>query len=223
MSEIEELMASLYDGVLDYESDLVHSLVKEALGMDVDAQEILDRSLIPAMDEIGSRFSEGEIFVPEMLMAANAMKRGLELLRPILAKNERKPIGHIVIGTVKGDLHDIGKNLVSMSLEGAGFEVIDLGVDVNASQFIDAVGLHKPQIVALSALLTTTMISMRGIIESLKSEFPDVKVIVGGAPLNETFARSIHADGFGQDGYHAAIVARQLVGQAAAVGQAITN
>ena len=201
----------LYNAVLDYDGDLVQNLVKSSIADGSDAQALLDNDLIPAMDEVGSRFSSGEIFVPEMLMAANAMKKGLELLRPILAKRGRKAIGRVVIGTVQGDLHDIGKNLVAMALEGAGFDVIDLGVDVKAEVFIAAVEQHRPDIVALSALLTTTMGSMKVIIEKLKAAFPEIPVIVGGAPVTQTFATSISADGFGENAPGAATAARQLV------------
>lgn len=208
--------SSLYDAVLDYDGDLVKDLVEDALETGADVQEILDKSLIPAMDEVGSRFSSGEIFVPEMLMAANAMKQGLEILRPILAKSDRKSIGRVVIGTVQGDLHDIGKNLVSMALEGAGFDVVDLGVDVNSDTFVRAVAQHKPDVVALSALLTTTMGSMKGIIQKLKAASPEIRVIVGGAPVNAEFATAVEADGFGEDAPGAVIVARQLIGIPAA-------
>lgn len=211
MSHAEEDHSDLYYAVIDYDEDLVREIVQEELAKGVTAQILLDDHLIPAMDEIGVLFSAGKIFVPEMLLAANAMKSGLELLRPLLAKTNRKAVGRVVIGTVQGDLHDIGKNLVAMALEGAGFEVFDLGVDVKAEAFIAAVEQHQPDFVALSALLTTTMGSMKGIIERIKAHSPGIKVIVGGAPVTEGFADTISADGFGEDAPSAAIVARRLV------------
>ncbi|MCC7286738.1 MAG: corrinoid protein [Burkholderiaceae bacterium] len=203
----------LYHAVLDYNGDLVKDLIEEALENGVDVQQILSKSLIPAMDEVGFRFASGSIFLPEMLMAANAMKQGLKILRPILVRSDRKSfLGRVVIGTVQGDLHDIGKNLVSMALEGAGFDVVDLGVDVNSDTFVQAVARHNPDIVALSALLTTTMGSMKGIIRKLKTASSEIRVIVGGAPVNADFATSVEADGFGADARDAVIIARQLIG-----------
>lgn len=210
MSDLD-VIDGLFNAVLDYDGAQVKVLIRQALDDGRDVQDILEDGLIAAMDDIGAQFSDGEIFVPEMLIAANAMKGGLELLRPILAGTNRKPIGRVVIGTVQGDLHDIGKNLVSMSLEGAGFDVIDIGVDTRADQFVDAIEQHHPQIVALSALLTTTMGSMRGIIERIKSASPDTWILVGGAPVNAQFAAAISADGFGNDATAAVIEARRLM------------
>ncbi len=214
MSDKENLF-EIADAVLDYDGDEVVRLLRREVAAGSDVEEILNIGLIEPMGDIGDQFTEGEIFVPEMLMAANAMKAGLEVLRPILAESDAEPVGRVLLGTVQGDLHDIGKNLVSMMLEGAGFEVFDIGVNKKPDEFAAAVEQHAPDIVGLSALLTTTMSSMRTTALLLNEQFPHVKVIVGGAPLNQEFANAIGADGFSEDAPGAALLARQLMDEMA--------
>jgi len=192
---------------------LVAENVKKALDEGMQPEQILNQALIFAMSIVGEKFKNNEIFVPEVLIAARAMKAGLEVLSPILTQTGVKPVGKVIIGTVKGDLHDIGKNLVAMMMTGAGFEVIDLGVDATPEKFCEAVKEHKPQIVAMSALLTTTMPNMKATIDKLKDEGlrDSVKVIVGGAPVTDVFAKSIGADGYAPDAASAAELAKKLI------------
>lgn len=180
-------------------------LTREALAQGIDAGLIIQDGFIPAMTIVGDKFGAGEIFIPEMLMAARAMKTGMEILKPLLVGDKEHTLAKVVIGTVKGDMHDIGKNLVATMMEGAGFEVVDLGIDVPADKFVDAVKQHQPRILALSALLTTTMTQMKLIIEALEEAGlrQEVSVFVGGAPLNENFANEIGADGYGANAGHA--------------------
>jgi 5-methyltetrahydrofolate--homocysteine methyltransferase len=202
----------IFENVIEGQADEVESGVKAALAAGVDAGVILNEALIAAMDEVGCRFEDGDFFVPEMLISAKAMQAGLALLKPHLAATDIKAAGKIAIGTVKGDLHDIGKNLVAMMLEGAGFEIIDLGVDVDPQAFVDAVQ-EGASLIGMSALLTTTMSNMGVTIEALKAAGlrDKVKVMVGGAPVTEEFANSIGADAFASDASSATRVARQLV------------
>jgi len=202
----------IYNNVIEGQAAEVVSGVKSALAAGVDAGTILNEALIAAMDEVGRRFEDGDFYVPEMLISARAMQAGLALLKPHLASTDIKAAGKVAIGTVKGDLHDIGKNLVAMMLEGAGFEIIDLGVDVSPESFVDAV--HEgANLIGMSALLTTTMSSMGTTIEALKAAGlrDKVKIMVGGAPVTEEFAKSIGADAFAPDASSATRVARQLV------------
>lgn len=189
--------------------------VKDAVQSEIDrgtpVDTILDIGLIAALDEVGKKFSEGELFVPEMLMAAQAMKGGVALLKPFLTDATASAKGTIVIGTVKGDLHDIGKNLVVIMMEGAGFKVIDLGVDVDAEQFVTAAREHNANIVALSALLTTTMAVMQTTVEAIKTAGLSVRTIIGGAPVTQAFADQIGADGFGSDAHGAVKMAQNLI------------
>jgi 5-methyltetrahydrofolate--homocysteine methyltransferase len=203
----------IYENVLEGQADEVERGVKAALAAGVEAGTILNEALIAAMDEVGCRFEDGDFFVPEMLISARAMQAGLALLKPHLASTDIQAAGKVAIGTVKGDLHDIGKNLVAMMLEGAGFEIIDLGVDVAPQSFVDAVQ-EGANLIGMSALLTTTMTNMGATIEALKAAGlrDKVKVMVGGAPVTEEFARSIGADAFAPDASSATRVARQLVG-----------
>ena len=210
MSDKESLY-EIADAVLDYDGDEVVRLLRRELDAGRRVEDILNIGLIEPMGDIGDQFSEGEIFVPEMLMAATAMKAGLEVLRPILAKSDAEPVGKVLLGSVQGDLHDIGKNLVAMMLEGAGFEVFDIGVNQKPQDFADAVQEHVPDIVGLSALLTTTMVSMKSTTELLKEKYPEIKVIVGGAPVNQQFADAIGADGFSEDAPGAALLAKQFM------------
>ena len=187
--------------------------MQDALDSGATAQQILDEGLLKGMSILGVKFKNNEVFVPEVLIAARALNRGTELLKPRLVEEGVEPIGRVVIGTVKGDLHDIGKNLVKMMLEGAGFAVIDLGVDVSEEKFIEAVKEHKPQILALSALLTTTMNNQQTVIEALKAaDLRDkVKVMVGGAPVTQSFCDLIGADAYAPDAASAAEVAKSFV------------
>lgn len=175
--------------------------VKKLLGEKIDAEVILSKALIPAMDEVGELFQKGEYFVPELLVSARAMQRAMEIIKPLLSEKGVKSRGKVVLGTVRGDLHDIGKNLVKMMIEGAGFEVIDLGIDVSPEKFVQAIKEHKPGIIGMSALLTTTMLAMKDTIALLKSQGVRdyVKVMVGGAPLRQEFADEIGADFYGKD------------------------
>lgn len=200
-----------YQHIIDGDVASVETGVKAALAGGIDPGVILNEALIAAMDEVGRRFEEGDFFVPEMLLSAKAMQAGLNLLKPHLAVTDGKTKGKVAIGTVKGDLHDIGKNLVAMMLEGAGFEIIDLGVDVSPEAFVGAVR-QGANLIGMSALLTTTMSSMGTTIEALKAAGVrgNVKVMVGGAPVTEEFAKSIGADAFAPDAPGATRVARQL-------------
>jgi len=207
------VLDNLRQGVIDGNAPGVQDSVKQAIGGSLPPDKILNEGLISAMSEVGRLFENGEYFVPEMLIAARAMKAGLELLRPHLAAANVRAIGKVVIGTVQGDLHDIGKNLVGMMLEGSGFEVIDLGVDVSPQKFVDAVKEHKPNLVGCSALLTTTMPKMKATLEALKEAGlrDGVKVMVGGAPLTDKYANEIGADVYAPDASSAATRAKQCV------------
>ncbi|GAB4471505.1 MAG: corrinoid protein [Anaerolineales bacterium] len=205
-------LETIYQHVIDGEIDETIESVQAALAAGFPANDILNKALIAAMDEVGRRYEAGDFFVPEMLIAARAMQGGLQVLKPHLVQGGVQPAGKVVIGTVKGDLHDIGKNLVAMMLEGAGFEIIDLGTDVDPQKFVQSVK-DGAQVIGLSALLTTTMSNMAMTIEALKqAKLRDqVKVIVGGAPVTAEFAKQIGADGFAPDASTAARVVRQLL------------
>jgi 5-methyltetrahydrofolate--homocysteine methyltransferase len=195
--------------------DEVKKLTQEALERGESPDGILKQGLIQAMEQIGVRFKNGDIYIPEVLIAARAMHAGMAILKPILSKSNSPMAGKIVIGTVKGDLHDIGKNLVIMLLEGGGFEVVDLGVDVPPEKFMRSINEHHPQVVAMSALLTTTLKEMKNTIDALKQAgLKDrVKTIVGGAPLTERFAREIGADGYASDAASAVDKVKQLIAE----------
>ena len=201
----------IFQAVMTFDEASVKKLVQAELDAKADIDSILNEGLIGAMDEVGKKFSEGELFVPEMLMAAQAMKAGLQILKPFLAEGTTEAKGTVVIGTVKGDLHDIGKNLVSMMMEGAGFNVVDLGVDVETAKFVEAAQANKAKIVALSALLTTTMPAMQATINAIKEAGITVKTIVGGAPVTQAFADQIKADGYSDDAPGAVELARKLI------------
>ena len=192
--------------------DAVKELVLKALAEGVSAKDVLTLGLLPPMAVIGTKFKNNEIYVPEVLIAARAMSAGLEILEPILAAAGVEPAGKVVLGTVKGDLHDIGKNLVRMMLRGAGFQVIDIGVDVPQAKFVEAVKANSAHLVAMSALLTTTMLSMKDVIKELKASGLPVKTMIGGAPITQNFANEIGADGYGKDASTAVDVAKQLLG-----------
>ena len=208
----KQIFKDIYQTIMDFDEVLCPELVAKALEQGEIATDILDEALIPPMGEIGDLFASGELFVPEMLLAARAMKAGLEVLRPILTKIQTKPKGVVVTATVFGDLHDIGKNLVGMMLEGAGFKVVDLGVNTKAEDIIATAREVNADVIGLSALLTTTMPFMKLIIEQIKSEGLDVPVIVGGAPVSQDFADSVGANGYGDNAPIAVNICKKLVG-----------
>ncbi len=205
----------IYDAVMDFDETRVADLVNAEIAAGTDVQVILNEGMIAALDVIGEKFSEGTLFVPEMLMAAEAVQAGLEILRPLLIDTGAKPVGTVVLGTVKGDLHDIGKNLVGMMLEGAGFRLIDLGTDVDPEDFITTAQENEADIIGISALLTTSMSEMEKAVAAIASANEarniNVKVMVGGPPVNETFAEKIGAHGYGEDATSAVEVARRMV------------
>ncbi len=190
----------------------VTRLVNEFLAAGEPAGDILDRGLLDAMNEVGKRFKANEVFVPEVLVAARAMKAGTEILKPHLVEAGIQAVGTAIMGTVKGDLHDIGKNLVIMMLEGAGFNVIDAGVDVSPEKFVQLAKEHNAHIVGLSALLTTTMPSMKAAVDTMRSEGVTAKIIIGGAPVTQSYCDSIGADGYSEDAAAAAELALSLLG-----------
>lgn len=209
MTNYEELSQNVIAG----HGVRVMELTKQALDNGADPVEIINRGLIPGMTVVGARFKAGQMFVPEVLMSARAMNAGMELVKPLLVGQELPSAGKVIIGTVKGDLHDIGKNLVGMMLESAGFSVVNLGVDVSPEKFVQAVKEHKPGVLGMSALLTTTMLSMKDVIEILKEEGlrDRVKVVVGGAPISQDFAEEIGADGFAPDAASATELCKKLL------------
>ncbi len=208
MGQFQKIQTGILEGKLD---DVIAG-VKTALESGNSADEILNQGLIPAMDEVGRLFENGDYFVPEMLIAARAMQGGLGIIKPLLVESGIEPVGKVIIGTVKGDLHDIGKNLVAMMLEGAGFEIIDLGTDVPAERFVDAVK-EGADIIGLSALLTTTMPAMESTIQAVEAAGlrDQVKILVGGAPVTDAYAQKIGADGYSPDAGQAAALAKKLV------------
>jgi 5-methyltetrahydrofolate--homocysteine methyltransferase len=210
-------LESIYDAVLNGDAKKAAAETEAALKAGIKAEDILHKACIPAMTEVGRLFEEGEKFVPEMLISARAMQAAMNILRPELVKADVKTLGKVVIGTVQGDLHDIGKNLVKMMLEGAGFEVIDLGVDVSPQKFVDTAREQNADIIGLSALLTTTMPGMKTTIEALKEAglHGKIKVMIGGAPITQDYADEIGADGYSPDASSAVRKAKQLLGIAA--------
>lgn len=206
-------LAKLYEAILNGDAKTAVATTQEALAANSDPQEMVAKYMIPAMQEVGRRFECNEFYVPELLIAARAMKGSLELLRPLLAQKGAVPAGRVVIGTVKGDLHDIGKNLVASMLEGGGFEVYDLGVDVSAEKIINTVKEKNANLICLSALLTTTMPSMKTTIEALKQAGirDQVKILVGGAPVTQQFAQEIGADGYSDNANGAVTIARKVL------------
>lgn len=206
---IEQIQDDLYDGMAEEVFDGVNELLRR----DMTPYDVLTQALVGGMDVVGADFRDGILFVPEVLMAAKAMKAGMAILRPLLAETGAPQVGTIVIGTVKGDIHDIGKNLVAMMMEGAGFIVINLGINTDAEQFLAAVNEHQPDIVGMSALLTTTMPYMKVVIDALKEQKLRDKVIVlvGGAPLNAAFSEYIEADAYCQDAAVAVETAKKLI------------
>ena len=218
----DELLRQLYDFTLVGNAPEVLSLTNQGLAMGLGPEMLLYEALIPSLEEVGGRFERGDFFVPEMLIAGRAMAGALEVLRPLLAETGAEPIGKIVMGTVKGDVHDIGKNLVNIMFEGAGFEVIDLGVQVSPEKFIDAIKEHKPDIVGFSAFLTTTMPMFKANINALQKAGmrEQVIIMVGGAPVTQEYADVVGADGYASDASAAVVRAKELLSQRRALARA---
>ncbi|MHC4916483.1 MAG: corrinoid protein [Planctomycetota bacterium] len=209
MADFEKISEMLQKG----KAKDVEALVKEAVDGGTPPGDILDKGLIAGMSVIGGKFKKNEVYVPEVLIAARAMNAGMKILEPVLAESGVKPLGTVAVGTVKNDLHDIGKNLVCMMLKGAGFEVMDLGIDVPPDKFVEAVK-GGSQVVGLSALLTTTMPQMKTVIDALKEAGVDAKVMIGGAPVTQAYAEEIGADGYAPDAASAVDEAKKLIGAA---------
>ena len=218
----DDLVAQMHDDLYDGLGEEIGEGTEILLSRDWNPKKVLDEALVAGMKIVGEDFRDGILFVPEVLLSANAMKVGMAILRPLLAETGAEPIGKVVIGTVKGDIHDIGKNLVGMMLEGAGFEVIDLGINTDVEEFIGALDEHKPDILGMSALLTTTMPYMKVVIETLeeKSLREEYLVIVGGAPLNEEFGDAIGADAYCRDAAVSADTAQRLIAERRAAASA---
>ena len=216
MSILDEMNTSVIEG----DRDKVEELTRQALEQGIEVKAILNEGMIAAMDVVGQRFESGEMFIPEMIVAGEAMTRGLNILRPLFKESGIKPQGTVVIGTVKGDMHSIGKSLASMMMEGAGFKMIDLGVDVSPNQFVKSAREEEAQLVGMSALLTTTMPSMKATIDALKEAglIDKVKTLIGGAPVTQEYANKIGADGYAPDAALAVRKAKELVQALAASG-----
>lgn len=210
---MKKLLEQIKDCILNFDRDSIVTRIQEGLVTGIQPEKILNGGMIAGMAEVGRLFETGEFFVPEMLMAAKTMQTGMTILKPHLVQAGVPSAGKVVLGTVQGDLHDIGKNLVSMMLEGSGFEVVDLGVDVPPERFVEAAQTNNAKIIALSALLTTTMVNMKSTIDALKEAGirNNVKVMVGGAPLTDDYAREIGADGYAPDASRAMKLAKSLI------------
>ena len=205
-----DILKELSEFLINGNAPKVEELTEKAIEEKIAPTDILNQGLVAGMEVVGEKFKNNEFYVPEVLIAARAMKAGMKLIKPLLVESGVKSAGTVVIGTIKGDLHDIGKNLVGMMLEGAGYEVVDLGVDVSAEQFAGAVKEHNANMVGMSALLTTTMINMKNIIDHLKSEKLAVKTIIGGAPVTNNYAEEVGADGYAPDAASAVEVVKSL-------------
>jgi 5-methyltetrahydrofolate--homocysteine methyltransferase len=210
---MDELLQKIRTAIVEGRHKEIEALVRTATDRRLDAESIVNGGMIAAMDAVGERFGKAEIFVPEMLVSAHTMKKGLEILKPFLRDGNATSRGKVMMGTVRGDIHDIGKNLVVMMLEGSGFEVIDLGVNMDAARVVEEVAARRPQVLGLSALLTTTMPEMKNVIEALEARGlrKGIRVMVGGAPLDAAFAKEIGADGYGRDASEAVALARNFV------------
>jgi 5-methyltetrahydrofolate--homocysteine methyltransferase len=210
---MEKLLEEIKKTVISGKHKEIEALVQKAIQEKANLDDLINRALIAAMDVVGDRFAKSEIFVPEMLVSAVTMKKGLDIIKPLLKEDEKQTKGKIILCTVKGDLHDIGKNLVAMMLEGAGLEVIDLGVDVTVEKVVDKVHEIQPQVLGLSALLTTTMPEMENVINLLRDRGirENVKVMIGGAPVDTDFAEKIGADAYGEDAAEAVTIARSFI------------
>ncbi len=210
MAILEDLAAEVIKG----DAGVVKNLTEEALSQNISAEEVLNSGLVAGMNVIGKQFKNNEVFIPEVLVAARAMKAGMQIIRPLLAEANVEPLGKVIIGTVGGDLHDIGKNIVAMLLEGAGFEVLDLGADVTKEKFLEFAEKENPDVLGMSALLTTTMVFMKDLVQSLEeSGLKDkIKVIVGGAPITQSYADEIRADGYAPDAASAVDLVKRVMG-----------
>lgn len=210
MAILEDLAAEVIKG----DAGVVKNLTEEALSQNISAEEVLNSGLVAGMNVIGKQFKNNEVFIPEVLVAARAMKAGMQIIRPLLAEANVEPLGKVIIGTVGGDLHDIGKNIVAMLLEGAGFEVLDLGADVTKEKFLEFAEKENPDVLGMSALLTTTMVFMKDMVQSLEeSGLKDkIKVIVGGAPITQSYADEIRADGYAPDAASAVDLVKSVMG-----------
>ncbi len=210
---MNENLQNIYDGIVNGKKPIVLENIAAALEAGIPVNTIINEAMIAAMSEVGRRFESGEYFIPEMLVAARAMQAGMNEVKPYLTEAAIETSGTVVIGTVNGDLHDIGKNLVSVMLEGAGFEIIDLGLDVSPDEFVKAVNEHHPDIVAMSALLTTTMTNLKVVIDALKDAGlrDQVKVMVGGAPITASYAKEVGADAYAPDASRAVGIAKSLI------------
>lgn len=208
-----EILASLVESLVEGQNEQVAQLTQKGVQEGLLPLEILNKGLIAGMEVVGRNFKEGEIYVPDVLIAARAMRAGMDILRPLLAESDVPSTGKVILGTVQGDLHDIGKNLVGIMMEGAGFEVIDLGADVSADKFVAAVKEHRPKIVGMSALLTVTMVGMKSVLDSIESQGlrQDVIALVGGAPVTQKFADEIGADGYAHDAVSAVSKVKELL------------
>ena len=204
-------MDNLYEAVFKGNAPLAKTAVQEALDASKTPQEIIDGSMIPAMEAIGAEFEAGRVFVPNLLLSARAMKSALDILKPLMMAEQTTTLGTVVIGTVKGDLHDIGKNLVASMLEGRGFKVINLGADVSKERFIEEARANNADIIAMSALLTTTMDYMKEVVDAVRASGLNVKIMIGGAPVNADFAAQIGADGYSSNANEAVTVAQKLL------------
>jgi 5-methyltetrahydrofolate--homocysteine methyltransferase len=210
---MNEYLQAIYDGIITGNKPGVLQGIKAAIDAGIPVSEIINDGMIAAMGDVGRRFESGDFFIPEMLVAARAMQAGMNDVKPYITETDIETSGKVVIGTVNGDLHDIGKNLVSVMLEGAGFEIIDLGLDVSPDEFVKAVGEHHPDILAMSALLTTTMSNLKVVIDALKEAGvrDQVKVLVGGAPVTASYAEQVGADAYAPDASRAVSVAKSLI------------
>lgn len=208
---MDSITKRIQDCVISGDDEILISLITEALASGLSPKEVMDDGLTSAMDIVGPKMESGELFISEVLMCSDTMKIGIDYIKPMLEDEEKIPLGKVVIGTVHGDLHDIGKNIVAMMLEISGFEVIDIGIDKPVEAFVTACRNQKPDIICLSALLTTTMVSMKNTVEALKEFDSSVKVIVGGAPVSRDFAEKINADGYSDDAGGAIAVCKNLM------------
>ncbi|MFH1941226.1 MAG: corrinoid protein [bacterium] len=214
MSDAQDVLKKIAAQLEKGDAPGVKALTEEAVALDVSAEDILNNGLVSGMDIVGTKFKNNEFFIPEVLIAARAMKAGMEIIKPLLAEAKVKSRGKVIIGTVKGDLHDIGKNIVSMMLEGSGFDVINLGTDMTVEKIMEQMDKEKPDVLGMSALLTTTMVYMREVIASLEKAGSknSVKVIIGGAPITQAYADEIHADGYAPDAASAVDLVKGLLG-----------
>jgi len=211
---VENYLQVIFDHVLYGRHLELSEVLQKALDQGIPPKLILDEGLIKAMDEVGDRFENGSYYIPEMILSARAMKSALKILEPYLREEKIQSRGKLVIGTVKGDLHDIGKNLVALAFQGAGYEVVDLGIDVAPSRFVEAMLEHHPDIIGLSALLTTTMLNMKATIQAIEEAGfrNEVKILLGGAPLSDSYAEEVGADGYATDAFQGVALAKRLLG-----------